>query len=139
MPKVLKSEHINKCMGCFTCQRVCAAINHKSYSDVESAIRVRTLGGISSGRFYATHCLACTDERACLNACPTGALTARKGGGVILNEKKCIMCHKCAEACIVNAVHFTAKNAYPIICKHCGVCARYCPHNCLTMEESVND
>lgn len=138
MSKVLKSEDMNKCIGCFTCQRVCAGINHKSYSDTESAIRVRTLGGLS-GKFFAIHCFACNDERACIIACPTGALTERKGGGVIFNDKKCIMCQKCADACIVKAIHFTGESTLPIICKHCGICARYCPHHCLKMEERTND
>ena len=138
MSKVLKSENLTKCIGCFTCQRVCAGINHKSYSDAESAIRVRTLGGLS-GKFFAIHCLACDDERACVNACPTGALTERNGGGVILNEKLCIKCRKCADACIVKAIHFAGENTTPIVCKQCGLCVKYCPHNCLTMEEKSND
>ena len=138
MSKVLKSEHMNKCIGCFTCQRVCAGMNHNSYSDAESAIKVRTLGGLSS-KFFATHCLACDKQRACAAACPTGALTERKGGGVLLNEKLCIKCRKCANACIVKAVYFVGENTVPIICKHCGICVKYCPHNCLTMEEKGND
>ena len=132
--KILKSEDMNKCIGCFTCQRVCAGMNHKSYSDIESAIRIRTSGGLA-GKFFAIHCFACDDERACVNACPSGALTEREGGGVILNDEKCIKCKKCADACIVKAIHFTAENTPPIVCKQCGICARYCPHHCLKMEE----
>ena len=138
MGKVLKSNDMNKCIGCFACQRVCAGINYKSFSDTESAIKVRTLGGLSSG-FFATHCLGCTGERACAAACPTGALTDREGGGVTLNAKICIRCRKCAEACIVKAIYFVGENTTPIICKHCGVCVNYCPHGCLSMEEKAND
>ena len=138
MSKILKSEHMNKCIGCFTCQRVCAGMNHKSYSDAESAIKVRSLGGLAS-MFFAIHCLACTDERACTIACPTGALADRNGGGVIHNEKKCIKCRKCAESCIVKAIHFAGEDSLPILCRQCGICAKYCPHNCLTMEEKGND
>ena len=138
MGRVLVSDNMNKCMGCFTCQRVCAAINHKSYSDRESAIKVRTLGGLS-GKFFATHCFACQGERSCVAVCPTGALSDRKGGGVILNEKKCIKCRKCEESCSVNAIHFAEENTPPIICKHCGICVKYCPHRCLRMEERSDD
>ena len=139
MSRVLVSDEMDKCLGCFTCQRVCAGINHKSFSDRESAIKVRTLGGLSSGKFFATHCFACKGERSCVSVCPTGALTDRKGGGVILNEKKCISCRKCEAACIVNAIYFAGENEPPIICKHCGICARYCPHHCLRMEERPDD
>ena len=138
MSRVLKSDHMNKCIGCFTCQRVCAGINHKSYSDAESAIKVRSVGGLTS-KFFSIHCLACKDERACAIACPTGALAERKGGGVIHNESKCIKCRKCADACVVNAIHFASENSFPIVCRHCGICARYCPHNCLSMEEQPDD
>ena len=138
MSRALKSHHMNKCLGCFTCQRVCAGINHKSYSDAESAIRVRSIGGFTS-KFFAIHCLACRDERACAIACPTGALAERKGGGVIHSERKCIKCRKCADACIVKAIHFAGENSFPIVCRHCGICVRYCPHNCLSMEEQPDD
>jgi NAD-dependent dihydropyrimidine dehydrogenase PreA subunit len=23
----------------------------------------------------------------------------------------------------------------PLICHHCGMCAKYCPHECITQEE----
>ena len=138
MSKVLKSKHMTKCMGCFTCQHVCASMNQKSYSDAESAIKVRSLGGLTS-KFFAIHCMACNDERACAIACPTGALENRSGGGVILNGKNCIKCRKCAESCIVHAIHFAGEDSLPIVCKQCGICAKYCPHNCLLMEEKVND
>ena len=138
MSRVLKSNHMNKCLGCFTCQLVCAAMNQKSYSDSESAIKVRSLGGMG-GHFFAIHCMACPDERACVNVCPTGALTNRKGGGVTLVEKKCIKCRKCAGACIVKAISFVGENTLPIVCRHCGICARYCPHNCLRMEGKADD
>jgi len=136
MGRALKATHMNKCIGCFTCQRVCAGINHKSYSDNKSAIKVRTLGGLSTGKFFATYCLACREVRNCAAACPTGALGERKGGGVILDEKKCIGCRKCADACIVNAIHFVEADSPPIVCKHCGICVKYCPHNCLSMIET---
>ena len=113
MSKILKSEYMNKCMGCFTCQRVCAGMNHKSYSDAESAIKVRSMGGLTN-KFFAIHCMACNDERACAIACPAGALTEKNGGGIILNEK---MCRKCAESCIMKAIHFAGEDSLPIVCR----------------------
>jgi Pyruvate/2-oxoacid:ferredoxin oxidoreductase delta subunit len=41
----------------------------------------------------------------------------------------------------MRAVNFDQETGRPIICRHCGICARFCPHNCLQMveaEEAVN-
>jgi Fe-S-cluster-containing dehydrogenase component len=137
MAKILKSKHMNKCLGCFCCQRVCSATNQRDYCDLRSAIRIRSLGGLHSGN-VAIHCLACKGERACVEVCPTHALENRAGGGVILHKELCIGCKRCEPACIVRAIHFTSGIPYPVVCRHCGVCTKFCPHKCLAMEESSN-
>jgi len=133
MAKILRSKEMKKCLGCFTCMLVCASFNQKNHSLTKSAIRVRTTGGMSSN-FIAIVCLGCT-KPACMEACPTNALVLRDGGGVLLKADKCIGCRQCEEACIVNAVNFDEETLKPIICHHCGICARYCPHDCLQLEE----
>ncbi len=136
MAKVLRAPGMNKCIGCFTCQIVCSGTNHKTFSTTKSAIRIRTLGGKGAGGdYFATYCHACED-RACMDICPTSALTKRKGGGVVFHKDLCIGCKKCGEVCDLKAIYFERENGieYPIICKHCGVCTRYCPHKCLEME-----
>jgi len=134
MPKILQSTEMRKCLGCFSCMNVCSVINHNNHSLIKSAIKVRTTGGMSSN-FIAIVCLGC-NEPACMEVCPSHALEIRKGGGVLLTEEKCIGCRKCEEACIVHAVNFDEETKKPIICRHCGVCTRYCPHDCLLMIES---
>ncbi|MCL2410145.1 MAG: 4Fe-4S binding protein [Treponema sp.] len=134
MPKILKPKEMRKCLGCFACMNVCSVINQNNHSLIKSAIRVRTSGGMS-GNFIAIVCLGC-EEPACMEICPTNALEKRKGGGVIVKKEKCIGCRKCEEACIVSAVNFDEETKTPIICSHCGLCARYCPHECLIMIES---
>lgn len=138
MPKVLRVDGMNKCIGCFTCMLACAGVNQQDHSITKSAIRIKTSGGLK-GKFVSTVCLGCQDERACAEACPSGALERRNGGGVILKEEKCIGCKKCVSACIVNAIFFDEVRGKPIICKHCGVCARFCPHECMRMEDVEND
>lgn len=138
MPKVLRADGMNKCIGCFTCMLTCSSVNRQNFSLSKSAIKVKTSGGLH-GNFVSTVCLGCRDERACAEACPSGALDKRKGGGVTLKPEKCIGCRKCVEACIVSAVFFDEVDNKPIICKHCGVCAKFCPHECLRMEDVEND
>jgi carbon-monoxide dehydrogenase iron sulfur subunit len=138
MAKVLKASGINKCIGCFTCMMICSGVNHQDHSLSKSSIRIKTSGGIG-GKFTATVCIACKDERACAEICPSGALEKRKGGGVILKADKCIGCKKCVDACIVSSVFFDEQEHKPIICRHCGMCAKFCPHDCLEMEEVTDD
>jgi Fe-S-cluster-containing dehydrogenase component len=138
MAKVLRADGMSKCIGCFTCMLVCSGVNHKNHSISKSAIRVKTSGGLQ-GKFIAVVCIACKDGRACAEACPSGALENRPGGGVLLKADKCIGCRKCETACIMSAAHYDELEDQPIICKHCGVCARFCPHECLMMEDVPND
>jgi len=138
MSKILKADGMSKCIGCFTCMLVCSGVNHQNHCLSKSAIKVRTSGGLK-GSFVADVCIACSDGRACAEECPSGALEKRMGGGVILKAEKCIGCRKCEAACIVKAVHFDEDENKPIICRHCGMCAKFCPHECLRMEEAAND
>ena len=138
MAKIIKANEMNKCIGCFTCMRICAGANRKNFSIRKSCIRVRTSGGLS-GRFIAVVCHACIEPH-CAEVCPSTALTPRKGGGVTLEPQKCIGCRRCEGACMAQAIGYDEDTRKPIVCHHCGLCSRYCPHGCLTMQEvSVND
>ena len=134
MAKILQPKEMNKCLGCFTCMNICSVINQKNFSLIKSAIKVRTIGGMSSG-FIAIVCLGCHDP-ACMEVCPSHALEKRPGGGVLVKNDKCIGCRKCEDACIMRAVNFDIETKKPIICRHCGMCARFCPHDCLQMVEA---
>ena len=134
MAKLLQPKEMRKCLGCFTCMSVCSVFNQNNHSLSKSAIKVRTSGGMSSS-FIAIVCLGCK-EPACMEVCPSHALEKREGGGVLLSAEKCIGCRKCEKACIVHAVNFDEETKKPIICRHCGVCSIYCPHECLVMTES---
>ena len=137
MGKVLRPKEMTKCLGCFTCMNVCSAVNQKNHSLTKSAIKVRTTGGMASN-LIAIVCLGCS-EPACMEVCQSGALSKRPGGGVLLNHGQCIGCRKCEPACIMGAVNFDEETNKPIICKHCGVCTRFCPHDCLHMVETRED
>ena len=134
MAKILHTQGMSRCIGCYTCMMVCAGVNRHDHSIGKSAIRIKTSGGME-GKFIANVCVACRDERPCMEVCPSGALTAREGGGVVLHNDLCISCRRCGDGCPVGAVFFAEDEFLPIICCHCGMCAVYCPHECLQMEE----
>jgi len=114
---------------------ICAGVNKKNHSIQKSCIKIRTYGGLS-GKFVETVCRGCV-EAPCTEVCQTGAIAPRKGGGVKVDAKKCIGCRRCVSSCALGAVDFDEDTNTPLICQHCGVCARYCPHGCLVMEEVV--
>jgi len=133
-PYVISTSGMNKCLGCFTCANVCAIVNHDSHSLEKSAIRIRTVGGMTTN-YIAVVCVGC-EEPACKEACPADALSKRPGGGVLLDSEKCYGCRKCVLACSIGAVNFDKFANKPIICHHCGVCTTFCTHNCLIMLEA---
>lgn len=135
MAKVIRAYGMNKCIGCFTCMIACAAVNEQSHSLNKSRIKIKTAGGLQS-KFVCNVCHGCKDERPCVQACSTGALEERPGGGTVLKPEKCIGCRKCVVACTIQAIYFDDVLKMPLICKHCGVCTRFCPHDCLKMEEA---
>ncbi len=137
MGKILREADMNRCIGCRSCQLACARFNYGSFSLKRSAIQIRTQYGLSTG-FIADICVACKD-RDCMQACPTGAISARPAGGVLLDEKKCNGCKACAAACWVKYIVFDEERGKPIICKHCGICTLYCPHECIKMVENKDE
>lgn len=131
MAKALTVEDRRRCIGCLSCRQACARLRGE-YSTAASAIDVKTSGGFS-GEFIINICRACR-EPACMEACEFGALTLRRGGGVVFHADKCQGCRACEVACSVNAIRMDSEG-YPIICTHCGYCTGYCPHNCISLKE----
>lgn len=125
--------NMNACIGCQTCSLVCSTLLGQ-HSLSESAIYIKTKGGLQSP-YVCVVCVACKENIACLEACRTGALRARPGGGVLFDKSKCISCKLCVKACAIGAVQYSEKLDQPVICRHCGTCTRFCPHQCLWMEE----
>ncbi len=66
---------------------------------------------------------------------PVDALVVRKGGGVVLKKDQCIGCKTCVANCILKAIFWDDEANKPMICVHCGICAKYCPHGVLVLEK----
>lgn len=130
--KILKATRIERCIGCHVCSITCARLVHGILSWRIAGIRIKSAGGISTG-FEATYCLACKDP-VCMQECPTGAITKRKVGGIRIKKDSCIRCLRCVEACPVGAIT-SDEFGFPVVCLHCGICTKFCPHGCLEMVE----
>ena len=134
--KILVAPRMGRCIGCHSCSLACARLIHKKLSCHTAGIRIASSGGLLTG-FEARVCLAC-DPAPCVQACPTGAYSQRKGGGVRVKKSLCIRCGECAQACPVDAICLDA-SGQPYVCIHCGRCVDYCPHDCLELAEVQND
>lgn len=56
----------------------------------------------------------------------------------VIDEKECIGCTKCIQACPVDAIIGTSKQMHAIIdveCTGCGLCVEPCPVDCIEMVE----
>jgi len=120
-----------KCVGCQCCMFACARKEEPGLA--RACIGIRSIGGMERG-FMVIVCRAC-DDPPCVRVCPTGALTAKQGGGVRLDSELCIGCGHCREACIIGAVFWDDEINKPMICNQCGVCAQFCPHGVLKLEK----
>ncbi len=122
-----------RCVGCETCMFACSRRQGEA-GLASSCMGVRSVGGMERG-FIVVVCRACPDPP-CMRVCPTDALRARRGGGVLLDADKCTGCGLCCEACAIGAIFWDDEINKPMICNHCGYCARFCPHMVLKLEEA---
>lgn len=133
MAKVLTAPRMGKCIGCYSCSFACAREVIKSFSPQYAAIRIRTQGGLQT-KLTADICRACKNPP-CAEACPYEALVPRVGGGVKLISNKCTGCENCVPACPVKYIIIHPTSQKIVMCIHCGICAKYCPHDVLRLEE----
>lgn len=131
--RVLRAPNMSRCIACYSCMLACARFNYNSIAPQRAALQIRTRGGLQSS-LVADICAACKVPD-CAACCPTLALVKKPGGGVVFIENLCIKCRACGDACPIKYIRFDQKTGYPIMCKHCSVCVRFCPHDCLAMEE----
>ncbi len=117
---------VEHCLGCHTCELVCA-VAHSQAGDLLAVLRsgerpgyrihVETFGP-SAVPVTCQHC----EEPACAMACPTGAVRRlAPGKPVLVDAERCIGCSMCVQACPfgVIALNTEGKPAYK-----CDLCIR---------------
>ena len=131
--RVLRAPNMSRCIACYSCMLACSRFNYSSVAPQKAALQIRTRGGLQSS-LVADICAACKVPD-CAASCPTQAMSAKPGGGAVFDQGKCVKCHSCGAACPIGYIRFDRTSEYPIMCKHCSVCVKFCPHECLEMEE----
>jgi len=134
---IVRPVNVERCISCFSCIFACS--RRTGHVDIgHAALRIKatpppTAGG-SGGNFIVIMCRACT-EPVCLEACNYDAIKRKPGGGVIINQVKCVGCGDCTEACPLSAIFVDPLRKKAVVCIHCGECVEWCPHDILVKEE----
>jgi dimethyl sulfoxide reductase iron-sulfur subunit len=120
--------NLDRCLGCHTCTVGCIMENKLGEDMVW--LRVRTIGGASMdtpyGKFPTVgmdylpiQCMHC-DNPTCLKVCPTGAITKREDGIVLIDQNVCIGCQYCVWACPYAAPKFNPQTGTVQKCTLCS-------------------
>jgi carbon-monoxide dehydrogenase iron sulfur subunit len=153
MKKVIVA-HIERCMGCHSCELACA-IAHSVSKDLNTIVRVGEKPGTRiymeayQGLAIPVHCNHC-EEAACLLACPTGAIhREEERGPVMIDTSRCIGCRMCVQACPFGVMTMDSNGKGALKCDLCTerlaegqepACVAACPTKVVVFgsEEDVN-
>jgi carbon-monoxide dehydrogenase iron sulfur subunit len=123
----------DQCSGCRICELVCSIRHFRVNNPKKSAIRVMITYPQPVLRMPIV-CSQCK-EPPCGQVCPVDALH-RNNGVVQLDEKLCISCYKCVEACPFGAMYAHDDCEYPIKCDMCEgdpECVKKCPKGAIRL------
>lgn len=145
------------CNGCKACQIAC-----KDKNDLPVGLNWRRVAQYGGGE-WTTHptrpdlvvpinifaysmsfaCMHC-ENPACVNVCPTSAMTKRADGIVLVNQDQCIGCRYCEWACPYGAPQFDERKGVMSKCTLCEdlvaqgqnpACVDSCPARALGFGE----
>jgi len=98
---------LNLCVGCYACTLACKTENKTPPGIWYAPVFDKEIGQYPNTKrlFVPALCNQCEDAP-CLKACPTGAISKREDGIVLVDENKCCGTRACVTACPYGAMHF---------------------------------
>lgn len=137
-----------KCIGCHACTVAC-----KSEHDVPVGVNRTWVKQIEKGEYPNTRrhfsvmrCNHCTDAP-CVSICPTQALFIREDGIVDFDNRRCIGCKSCMQACPYDALYIDPETHTAAKCNYCAhrvdvglepACVNVCPEHAIISGDMEN-
>ncbi len=107
----------SRCTGCNSCVLTCAFAHEEAFSLSKGRLRINA--DPISAEYTPRVCVQC-DDAACIDSCPTGALSVNWATGAIqLDRAACIGCQACVSACPYSGIFFDEVSRKPLICDLC--------------------
>ena len=137
-----------KCIGCHACTVAC-----KSEHDVPIGVNRTWVKYIEKGEFPDTRrlfsvmrCNHCADAP-CVEICPVTALYTRSDGIVDFDDRRCIGCKACTQACPYDALYMHPDDHTAAKCNYCShrtdiglepACVVVCPEHAIISGDMDN-
>ncbi len=137
-----------KCIGCHACTVAC-----KSEHDVPIGVNRTWVKYVEKGEFPDTRrlfsvmrCNHCADAP-CVEICPTEALYTRKDGIVDFDDRRCISCKACTQACPYDSIYIHPETMTAAKCNYCShrtdiglepACVVVCPEHAIISGDMDN-
>jgi Fe-S-cluster-containing dehydrogenase component/formate-dependent nitrite reductase membrane component NrfD len=134
-----------KCIGCHACTVAC-----KSEHDVPVGVNRTWVKYIEKGfypntrrTFSVNRCNHCADAP-CVKICPVGAMYMRDDGIVDFDNRRCVGCKACTQACPYNAIYIDPENRTTAKCNYCShridiglrpACVNVCPEQAIIVGD----
>jgi Fe-S-cluster-containing dehydrogenase component/formate-dependent nitrite reductase membrane component NrfD len=130
-----------KCIGCHACTEAC-----KAEHDVPVGVNRTWVKQVEKGVFPETRrlfsvlrCNHCSNAP-CVTICPTQALFIREDGIVDFDNRRCIGCKSCMQACPYDALYIDPETHTAAKCNYCAhridvglepACVNVCPEHAI--------
>ncbi len=111
----------NRCIGCHACTVACKEENQVPVGVFRTWVKYVEKGRFpdTSRHFGVLRCNHC-DTAPCIAICPTGTLYRRMDGIVDFDNRRCIGCKACMQACPYDALYIDPNSNTAAKCHYCA-------------------
>ena len=137
-----------KCIGCHACTVACKAEHEVPVGVNRTWVKYIEKGTFPDTRrlFSVMRCNHCADAP-CVEICPVTALFNRKDGIVDFDDRRCIGCKSCTQACPYDALYMHPAEETAAKCNYCThrvdiglepACVNVCPEHAIVSGDMDN-